>query len=101
MIPQTTVYLLHFEQAYKHAQHYIGFAENLRGRLARHASGQGARLLEVIKAAGITWQLARTWPGDRRLERQIKNRKHAALLCPVCSGERAFSRARYQSLITS
>lgn len=64
-----TVYLIHFDQAYYHAKHYIGVADNLKARLTKHAMGQGARLLEVIAAAGITWQLARTWPGDRQLER--------------------------------
>lgn len=89
------VYLLHFDQPYKHARHYIGFAENLKKRLTLHAIGHGARLMEVIKAAGINWRLARTWQGDRRLERKLKKRKHAALLCPFCSGDAAFTRARH------
>lgn len=92
-----TVYLLHFDQPYKHACHYIGSALNLRSRLTQHAMGQGARLMEVITAAGITWQLVRTWQGDRKLERRLKNRKHAALLCPVCAGDRAMSRGVYST----
>src|SRR5262249_5005396 len=88
-----TIYLLHFDQAYQHARHYLGIADDLRARLAKHACGNGARLMEVITGAGITWQLARTWPGDRKLERRLKNRKEAAALCPVCSGEAALKRA--------
>jgi len=37
-----TVYLLHFDAKYKHAQYYIGWADDLSGRLDRHASGRGA-----------------------------------------------------------
>jgi predicted GIY-YIG superfamily endonuclease len=79
-----TVYLLHFDQPYRHARHYIGWTTDLAARLAEHARGQGARLLAVVREAGITWRLARTWPGDRRRERQIKNQGGAARCCPCC-----------------
>jgi predicted GIY-YIG superfamily endonuclease len=80
------VYLLHFDTPYKHAKHYTGFANNLTGRLAHHANGTGARLTQVVRAAGIGWKLARVWEdADRTTERRIKNRKHAPLLCPVCN----------------
>src|SRR5262249_60407595 len=90
-----TVYLLCFNQAYRHARHYLGYSENLDKRLTDHLAGMGARLLEVITDAGIEWRLARTWRGDRQLERRLKNRKHAALLCPVCSGDKASKRGNY------
>ena len=79
-----TVYLLHFHERYQHAQHYIGYAADLDQRLAAHRAGHGARLLEVIQAAGIQWSLARTWEGDRRLERRLKNWHKASKLCPIC-----------------
>lgn len=79
-----TVYLLHFDRPYKHARHYIGWAANLKARLTQHERGQGARLLEVVRAAGIGWQLARTWPGDRYRERQIKTQGGASRCCPLC-----------------
>lgn len=79
-----TVYLLHFNEPYRHAQHYIGYAANLDQRLAAHRAGHGARLLEVVNAAGITWSLARTWEGDRKLERRLKNRHKASQICPIC-----------------
>ena len=80
-----TVYLIHFDVAYKHARHYLGWTLDLLARLQAHRDGRGARLMEVITKAGITWQLARTWPGGRDRERAIKNRHEAPRLCPLCS----------------
>jgi hypothetical protein len=82
-----TVYLLHFDRPYKHARHYIGWAaspRSLKARLAQHGTSEGARLLAVARAAGITWQLARLWPGSRARERQIKRQGGASRCCPLC-----------------
>ena len=80
-----TVYLLHFDQRLCHAQHYLGSTDNLENRLACHRKGNGARLMAVVTALGITWRLARTWPGDRTLERRLKRRKEGRRLCPICN----------------
>jgi predicted GIY-YIG superfamily endonuclease len=80
----STVYLLHFSQRYKHARHYLGSTCNLPQRLEEHANGQGARLLAVVRQAGITWTLARTWHGGRERERQLKKQLSGSRLCPVC-----------------
>jgi predicted GIY-YIG superfamily endonuclease len=82
-----TVYLLHFSQAYKHAKYYVGYTTNLSARLEAHNKGNGARLLEVITQAGLSFQLARTWQGTRKDERKIKNQKNAPRFCPVCRGD--------------
>lgn len=79
-----TIYLIHFDSPYKHARHYIGWTTDLNARLAAHANGTGARLMEVITAAGIGWSLARTWTGTRSRERQIKNQGGASRCCPLC-----------------
>jgi predicted GIY-YIG superfamily endonuclease len=80
-----TVYLLHFDRPYKHARHYVGWtARNVRCRLAEHEAGRGARLLAVVREAGIGWQLARLWPGGRARERQIKRQGGHARQCPLC-----------------
>lgn len=92
--PVSIVYLLHFAEPYKHARHYLGWTDDLPARLARHQAGQGARLLEVIHAAGITWELARTWEGPRARERQIKRQGGAAVLCPLCGFPRRHRVAR-------
>lgn len=82
------VYLLHFERPYAHARHYLGWASDLDARLRAHASGNGARLVEVVTQAGINWECVRVWDGDRELERQLKRRHDAAVLCPLCAPER-------------
>jgi predicted GIY-YIG superfamily endonuclease len=80
------VYLLHFDRPYRHARHYTGWTTDLPARLADHAAGRGARLLEVAIDAQIGWRLARTWPGDRARERQLKHQGGAARRCPLCPG---------------
>jgi len=89
-----TVYLIHFEKPYQHAKHYLGFTTDLAARIADHRAGVGSRLLQVVNAAGIKWEIARTWTGGRKFERQLKNRKHTPRLCPLCAGEAAYKRAR-------
>ena len=81
------VYLLHFDTRYKHAGHYLGSTCDLEARLALHAAGRGARLLHVVQAAGITWRLARTWPGGKAKERQLKKQRGASRSCPICKEE--------------
>jgi hypothetical protein len=87
-----TVYLLHFidpatgkPAKYKHAGHYVGWSENLDARVKAHMDGTGARLVEVITNAGLSFTVVRTWPGTRALVRRIKNRHNASRICPECS----------------
>jgi hypothetical protein len=90
--PLGTVYLLHFDQRYEHAGHYTGFAEGsgLLNRLGEHAAGRGARLVEVITQAGISFRLARVWPGvTRARERQLKQQGGASRRCPICLDQHA------------
>src|SRR5262245_12288520 len=88
-----TIYLIHFNRAYKHARHYLGYSEHLDKRITDHLCGMGARLMEVVTQAGIEWRVSRTWPGDRQLERRLKNRKDSPRFCPLCD-PRALSRAK-------
>ena len=87
--PLGTVYLFHFDQRYEHAGHYTGWAEDLDHRVAEHQAGRGARLIEVITQAGISFRLARTWPGvTRARERQLKRQGGASRHCPICQEDR-------------
>lgn len=91
----SVVYLYHFsEPVSDHASHYLGFTDDLDKRDWLHQHGKGARLLQVAKERGIKFWIVRTWPGDRKLERKLKNRKHAPALCPVCAGAKALNRAK-------
>lgn len=83
-----SVYLLHFDTKYQHAQHYIGFAFDVERRIDEHRRGCGARLMAVIKGAGISFQVAQVWRGkDRKFERLLKNRHGAGKFCPVCRSQ--------------
>lgn len=90
-----TVYLIHFSEPIGdlsnprgQARHYLGWTSDLTARLEAHRSGNGARLMEVVAERGIGWTLARTWHGDRGLERRLKDRHNGPKLCPICQQER-------------
>jgi hypothetical protein len=83
-----TLYLIHFERPFGHARHYTGWCLDLAARFAEHQAGCGARLIRHVVAAGIGIELAWSGPGDRHMERQLKNGGHAADRCPVCITER-------------
>jgi predicted GIY-YIG superfamily endonuclease len=80
------VYLIHFEEPFHHARHYIGFCEeNLDQRMECHRRGDGAKLMRAVSKAGIPWKVVRTWPdGDRNFERKLKNRHKSQDFCPIC-----------------
>jgi predicted GIY-YIG superfamily endonuclease len=90
--PDGVVYLVHFTEPYGHARHYTGWTADLDSRLAEHHAGRGARLLQVIRKAGIDWTLARTWQGTRARERQLKRQGGASRRCPICRAEQRRAR---------
>ena len=79
------IYMLHFHQPYRHARHYVGWTTDLLDRLDRHASGTGARLVEIIWQAGIGFTLIRICEGTRHRERAIKHAGGAPRYCPACT----------------
>ena len=88
-----TVYLLHFDGKLGNpanpramAQHYLGTARDLPSRIAEHKAGIGAAITAAAAQRGIGFDVVRTWTGGRQLERQLKRRKEAPRLCPVCKG---------------
>ena len=91
-----TVYLLHFDEPIGntdsktgYARHYTGWASDLAARLAEHRSRSDVKIMQAVRKAGIGWELARTWPGTRKRERQIQVQGSAARVCPVCKGQPA------------
>ena len=81
------VYLLHFAVPYYHAQHYLGWSPRLMPRLLAHLTGRGSPLVAAAVGAGIAVRLARTWPGDRAVERALKRRKRHRAFCPLCAAD--------------
>ncbi|NEQ29654.1 MAG: GIY-YIG nuclease family protein [Leptolyngbya sp. SIO4C5] len=86
----TTTYLLCFaHNPIHHAKHYIGKTNYLAYRLKRHSAGtSGVPLLRALIKRGGSFRCARLWEGD--LEMQLKSRKEAPRLCPLCSGDHAW-----------
>lgn len=86
------VYLLHFEPRYRHAGHYLGYADNVARRVHEHRTGQsGVKLTEAAAQAGCTMMLVRVWKNrGRKFERSLKglrnNKRTGSLarLCPAC-----------------
>lgn len=87
------IYLIHFDQPYEHAQHYLGFVdtanhpleEALPSRLTYHRTGRGSRLMKAVTAKGISWNVVRIWKdGTRTQERQLKVMS-STRLCPICN----------------
>lgn len=85
------VYLIHLDRPIGNVQsrtgfarHYTGWAKDLDARLADHAAGRGSKLMAAVKQAGISWSVARTWPGTRARERQLKSQGGASRRCPQC-----------------
>lgn len=83
------VYLLHFEDKIgspkHHAQHYTGTCEDT-SRIEDHVRGtSGAKIVQEFRRRGINFVVARTWPGGRGVERQLKQQGHAKRICPVCT----------------
>lgn len=78
------IYLLHYDRPLHHAQHYLGFTDDLDASTARHLNGFGGRLPTVFSELGVSFTIARTRDGDRKLERKLKKRKNGRKLCPIC-----------------
>lgn len=80
------VYVIHFDEPYKHAKHYTGYAENdVDERIIKHDAGKGANLMRVVTEAGIGFKIAKVYYNvDRKFERRLKNRGGASKHCPIC-----------------
>lgn len=90
-----TVYLIHFEKKFSHAQHYIGFVKknrNLKLRMSHHRNGTGAVIMKHVTQAGIPWKVVRTWKdAGRDFERRLKNCHKPQYFCPICNPKTAMN----------
>lgn len=81
------LYLLHFEPRYRHAGHYLGYADDVDRRVAEHlrCGSRSSPLVSAAIAAGSTITVARTIAGGTRsLERRLKRSGGLSRHCPVC-----------------
>lgn len=85
------VYVLHFDEPYRHAGHYVGCTTMLRERLTTHALGRGANLIRVALEAGNEFTLTGLGACSHRkmrvLERQVKKWHGSADFCQTCAGD--------------
>jgi predicted GIY-YIG superfamily endonuclease len=93
--PPGGLYLLHLDPRYRHAGHYLGYADDIARRVHEHAAS-GARsspLIRAALAAGCRMTLTRVWLGEGRTrERQLKRQGGLGWHCPVCRA-RGYRRA--------
>lgn len=85
------LYLIHLDEPFGHAGHYLGSTTDLERRMRQHGTKEGARLLQAVRNAGISWQVSRTWDlGSVGLsealtrEYALKRQGGLARLCPLC-----------------
>ena len=84
------VYLIHFQEKYHHAGHYLGYSKHIWFRINTHRANTGAKLLKAVNQAGIDWAVVRTWAvNSQELERKLKSLKNSPRLCPICNPELA------------
>ena len=81
-----TCYLLHFEPAYVHARHYLGWTNrDVAQRVSEHVRGLGSPLVKAAVQSGSNVRLVRTWQNvDRYYERALKNQHNGPRYCPLC-----------------
>jgi predicted GIY-YIG superfamily endonuclease len=84
-----TVYVLHFDPAYRHARHYVGWAADPDARIAAHLAGHGSPLVRAAVSAGASVRVAALIAGSRHLERRLKNWHKTGQFCPLCREARA------------
>ena len=100
------VYLIHFSRKLGHAQHYAGFADAkkrkmapldaINARLDEHQRGQGARICQVAVEQGIELILVKTWPKEgRKFERRLKKSGSLRPVCPLCREQRLIEKRTY------
>ena len=87
------LYIIHFDQPIKHAQHYIGSTtkdtlKSVHARIKKHKTGTTNALLREVKRQGIGIQVYIIGKGSYKEERAIKNCNNGRRYCPCCMGKR-------------
>jgi len=84
------VYLLHWQDGTRQAQHYVGITDHSRidARMREHQAGRGALRTAALASNGRGFALARIFTTyNRELETTLIDQGDAiSKLCPVCRG---------------
>lgn len=81
-----TVYLICFDTPFGHAKHYMGWTRDVGARIAKHRSGHGARLMQLVQKAGIKWRVTRIWRDRcKSYESYLKTHRVKKKICPRCN----------------
>ena len=84
------IYVIHFDKPYKHAKHYTGIALDVENRVKKHRSGQGSKLMAVLKREGIGFRynviaeyegFSEAHAEEKRLKTKVKKPQR---FCPIC-----------------
>lgn len=95
------LYLLHFDPAYRHARHYLGYTDDLPKRFALHIRGNGSPLVKAAVKNGSRITLVRIWAGDGNAERELKRLHSSVILCPMCNPKAAGRMKVYRSVLVN
>lgn len=83
------IYLLHYrEKLSGHAQHYMGWTNNIENRIFEHIEGREkkCKLTYEFAKAGIPFIISKLWFGTRDFERKLKNQRNHPRHCTCCNG---------------
>lgn len=85
------VYVIHFDKALQHAEHYVGFAEymsdgtsTLAYRIGTHLSNHGSKLMAAVNQSGIGWDIALVISGNQAVESRLHKFHRTSHFCPIC-----------------
>lgn len=86
------LFLLHFDEPYAHARHYLGYAKRDVAAYARDVvEGRVLpphELVGAVQAAGIGISVAWAWPGLDRADRdRLRAQGGLSRHCPTCRYE--------------
>lgn len=81
------VYLLHYDEPLHHAQHYLGWTNDLKKRIQCHKRGDRnvCVITHEFAERNIEFTLVRAWPGPLEFEKRLKKMKNSKMLCPTCN----------------